>query len=269
MVENATGTSVRYLTFGRGDGRLTSHRYQDLALLASSEKTNPATVLFREFLLMLLYVDLDDVQRFAGKHGEGEARRAYALLETWYVEEQSRNAAFHAGQVLRAGISVPQYGLRGFEAIALYQATLVLWVYGVLKCTVVPPKSMRSKFNGPTASSSSAPGSERVKSSGNNEDDRRVFLDGPINADVKRFIELGRGAPGLRLQQVIAAADEFSQHEQFCDLRRSQMVMAVGVRVLESNFASAGGNEKTLPPLPHRLRDLMRELGALPGIQVI
>lgn len=217
---------------------------------------------------MLLYVDLDDVQRFAGKHGEGEARRAYALLEPWYIEERSRNAAFHAGQVLRAGISVPKYGLRGFEAIALYQATLVLWVYGVLKCTVVPPRSTRTKLIANVANST---GSDGATSNGSSEDDRRVFLDGPINADVKRFIELGRGAPGLRLRKEASTeADEISQHEQFCDLRKSQMVMAVGVSVLESNVASVGGNnDKTLPPLPHRLRDLMRELGALPGVQVV
>lgn len=241
--------------------------------MASSEKCNPSTVLFREFLLMLLYVDLDNVQRFAGKHGEGEARRAYAQLETWFVEEQSRNAVSHAGQVLRAGRSVPSYGLRGFEAIALYQATLVLWVYGVLKCTFVQPRPTRGKLRG-AASSNSASDAEGLPLTSNNisEDDRQVFLDGPISAEVKRFIELGHGAPGLRLQRGIGVVvGESSQTglDHFCDLRKSQMVMAVGVSVLESNVVSSAANEKSLPPLLQRLRDLMQELGALPGVQVV
>jgi hypothetical protein len=236
--------------------------YRDLKNVAPYEDEGPPAVLFHEFLLMLLYVDLDNVQRFAGKHGEVEARRAYALLETWAMDEQSRNAVCHAGQVLRAGRAVPQYGLRGFEAIALYQATLVLWVYGVLQCAVVPAKSSKEKAgqNHPVPSTVSA--SNEFFLPRQNEGDKRVLLDGPVIADVKRYVELGQGAPGLSLERGI------NQTDKFCDLRNSQSVMAVGVSVLESNYTSNSGKEKNLPPLPGRLRDLMQALGALPDVQV-
>jgi hypothetical protein len=211
---------------------------------------------------MLLYVDLDNVQRFAGKHGEIEARRAYALLETWAVDEQSRNAVCHAGQVLRAGRAVPQYGLRGFESIALYQATLVLWVYGVLQCAVVPTISSKEKASLNHPASLTVGASNECLLSRQSEDERRILLDGPVTTDVKRYVELGRGAPGLSLER--------SDHQttQFCDLRNLQSVMAVGVSVLESNYTSNSGKEKSLPPLPGRLRDLMQALGALPDVQV-
>ena len=237
------------------------NRYQILNFLSSFGEAEPATVLFDEFLLMLLYVDLDDVQRFAGKHGEAEARRAYAQLEIWCLEEQSRNAAYHAGQVLRAGQSVPKYGLRGFESIALYQATLVLWVYGVLKCATVPTRPGERQLGAGSVNLMSVSTNEMNQAEG----ERRVYLNGPMTGDLKRFVELGQGSPGLRRQQSSDDTDE----DQFYDLRKSQMVMAVGVSVLEGNCSHTSGAQKVLPPLPARLRDLMQELGSLPEVPVV
>lgn len=99
---------------------------------------------------MHLHASLDDMQRFAGKYGEAEARRACASLllvnnnnnnnndpdgcsSSWPTTRSARAAVWHAGQVLRAARSVPPYQLRGADAIAVYYAALTLWVWAVLR----------------------------------------------------------------------------------------------------------------------------------------
>jgi hypothetical protein len=49
-------------------------------------------------------------------------------------------------------------------------------------------------------------------------------------------------------------------HHQLCDLRKSQIVMAVKVGVREANCSSPFGNEKIFPPLLGGFRSLGRSL---------
>lgn len=118
-------------------------------LLQTLQTTHPRApavlTLLAEFLQMHLHASLDDMQRFAGKYGEAEARRACASLLvnenndddpkscSWPATRAARAAVWHAGQVLRAARSVPPYQLRGADAIAVYYAALTLWVWAVLR----------------------------------------------------------------------------------------------------------------------------------------
>jgi hypothetical protein len=49
--------------------------------------------------MMSLHVALDDIQLFAGRAGEDEARRIYPQIRTWTQDSESRKAVWHAGQV--------------------------------------------------------------------------------------------------------------------------------------------------------------------------
>ncbi|KAF9638877.1 hypothetical protein BFW01_g9774 [Lasiodiplodia theobromae] len=134
---------------------LQSRRQELSTLLQTLQTTHPRApavlTLLAEFLQMHLHASLDDMQRFAGKYGEAEARRACASMlvnnnnndpnssnsdfssSSWPTTRASRTAVWHAGQVLRAARSVPPYQLRGADAIAVYYAALTLWVWAVLR----------------------------------------------------------------------------------------------------------------------------------------
>ncbi|KAH7628682.1 hypothetical protein B0T09DRAFT_344404 [Sordaria sp. MPI-SDFR-AT-0083] len=108
-----------------------------------------------EMFSLALHVDLNQLQSFAGKAGEEEARRASAHFlhqhhypgtgregngpggaggggGGWVRSTDARYAVWHAGQVFRAARGLPPTGLRGFNAMAVYFASLTLWVYGFL-----------------------------------------------------------------------------------------------------------------------------------------
>lgn len=103
-----------------------------------------------EMFMVALHVDLNQLQSFAGKAGEEEARRASAHFlhqdhdpgtgregngaggGGWVRSTDARYAVWHAGQVFRVARGLPPTGLRGFNAMAVYFASLTLWVYGLL-----------------------------------------------------------------------------------------------------------------------------------------
>lgn len=101
-----------------------------------------------ELFLMVLHVAPDDLQHFAGKAGEEEARRAAAALDSgWVSDSAARHAVWHAGQVFANARRLPPASLRGFNAIALYLASLTLWVYGLLNSAANAQQS-RGGVNG-------------------------------------------------------------------------------------------------------------------------
>lgn len=194
---------------------------------------------------MHIHVSVEEVQRFAGKHGESEARRAYSSLEIWATTEGSRSAVWHAGQVLRAGRRVPSFMFRGFDSLVVYHATLVLWAYGVLLEAAKRKNKTTRNLN--------------LESN-----DTQVYLDGPRTDTVQRFLDLGIGRPGIEhnMSQIVLQ----QQGTKFCDLRRSNQIMIIGSKLLESNYPTVGPGDIILPPLVENLRDLMREFGRLAGV---
>lgn len=111
-------------------------RYDDLtAFLTSCEadSTTPPEIPFvLEFLMMSLHVALDDIQLFAGREGEDEARRIFPQVRAWTRDAESRKAVWHAGQVFNHAKAFEKTRLRDFYAVAMYHATLVLWVWGMV-----------------------------------------------------------------------------------------------------------------------------------------
>jgi hypothetical protein len=81
---------------------------------------SPEAVMLQELYMMNLHVSFEELQLFAGKEGNEEAQRVYPRLKQWSENRKSREAIFHAGQVLRAANSFPSSQLRDFYAVALY-----------------------------------------------------------------------------------------------------------------------------------------------------
>ena len=123
--------------------RLVLEQFQ--ATLSSWNRPVPAEVqMFGELFHMNFHVSFEELQVLAGMQGEQEARRAVPLLKQWYGSSQSRQAIWHAGQILRAAttksppVSTGHYTpthrrfMRDFHTVCLYHAGLTLWVYGLM-----------------------------------------------------------------------------------------------------------------------------------------
>lgn len=210
--------------------------HQLLQTIQAEHKRTPAVLaLLIEFLQMYLHASLDDIQRFAGKYGEDEARRSFAVLDGWSRARAARAAVWHAGQVLKAARAVPPYQLRGFDSISIYYATLALWVYAVLHCR-------RGRGGGDDDDAGLQGGTEAPL----------VHLDGLRTREVTAFLTQDAGTPVLGLRDGAAP----------CFVRRQPgQVMLAGAQVLEGNYPNSGRDE--LPPMIMSLRDLMRDLGGL------
>lgn len=210
--------------------------------------------------MMSLHVALDDIQLFAGRSGEDEARRVYPQVRLWTRNSESRKAIWHAGQVFHHAKLFEKTRLRDFYAVALYHATLVLWVWGM----VTSGTSRQSGFATPVATGvSQSPSFENALNSSKSQ--ARVVLDGNESKTTKAFIQLGHGTPGLQKTvhppSEMADARPSSATDIFNSLFDSRAIMSTAAGVLRGNFPHTKGS---LPPLVENLANLLDELGKLP-----
>lgn len=219
---------------------LTAHTeiYRDLKSF-STALCSPThrTVLIYHLFMMILHVSPEDLQRFAGKFGEDEARKASAEFQTWAGAAEARVGVWHAGQVLKAAASLMPAQLRGFNAIAVYYAALALWVYGLMASPAVKPGLF-------------GVGVERL-------DGGEVALNEGEIAQVRDFRSSGDGVPGLRAFK--------GGIEEFIPLTASNRVLGVARDIYNSNFPV---RDEGLPPLVENLGNLLRDLSELPGSRV-
>lgn len=195
-----------------------------------------------EFTTMYLHIDIDALQRFAGKMGEAETRKIYPALREWSLTQEARIAIWHAGQVFRAVRRVGPYQLRGFDSFAIYYASLTLWVYGLLSCAESESRDPVSWSTDPSST---------------------ILLDGPSSRATEIFISQGRGSPGL----TYFSGSGVAAQKAVCNLRQPRLVMRVALQVLDSNFTNLASNNPVnnpLPPLVANLRSLLHDLGNLP-----
>lgn len=215
--------------------------YRDLNSLASTipslTRNSPESILIAELLQMVLHVSPEDLQRFAGKFGEDEAKLASGEFAEWARTSEARVAIWHAGQSLRSAERLGQAQCRGFNAIAVYYASLTLWIYGLM------------------VSSSSRPNSRSNRSG---ED--QVVLNEAETQDTKIFRSTGQGAPGL----IVGEGEG-----KFIPLTDSNQILASARDIYRNNFPVMDRDgEGPLPPLVENLGNLLRDLGSLPGSRV-
>ncbi|KAI9732762.1 MAG: hypothetical protein M1834_003700 [Cirrosporium novae-zelandiae] len=184
----------------------------------------PEVALILELLFMHLHMSFDELQLFAGKENREEARGAYFSAKQWIQSHASRQAIWHAGQIVRAAKCFQAHHLRGFYAISLYHAGLALWSYGV----VWKAQEMESASKNPTTPNSPS-----------------IWLDEAETPELQRFVMLRRGLPRLQRSANPASLDD------------PVSVMNIVHEILRSNC----GDETPPPPLVDSLSQLVRDLG--------
>jgi hypothetical protein len=203
-------------------------------LIYSSQRDAPVLAIIAELFMMILHVAPDDLQNFAGKNGADEARRTAASLDMGWVRTiEARSAVWHAGQVFYNAHRLPPTSLRGFNAIAVYLATLTLWAYGLLSCS----QSHQGQREGDMSM-----GTDPVL----------VFVDGEENRDTRAFLQLDRGIPGLMGDPATG----------FESLSNPGMILSIARKVYRDNFPVTN---EPLPPLVESLGNLLRDLGSGPA----
>lgn len=206
---------------------LMNTRHQELTKLLQcfriSSVEDTKVTLIVELLLMHLHMSLDDVQLFAGVEGEEESRRVYPSLVQWTRTTTARQAMWHAGQVLRAARNLRPGLICDFAAIAVYQASLAFWSYGIITRATEP---------GPHSSNNPA-----------------AFLDGSDDNGVKRWIINGKGGAVIRTWTVKPPSENVAM------VSNPDEVVGAVVTTMRRNH-----NETRNPPLVDNLINIMEGL---------
>lgn len=251
----ALGESKKFYPASRTTHHLsliTSHRelYRDLTDLSermpSLTRNSAVAALLSEFFMMILHVSPEDLQRFAGKSGEDEARDAYTLFKTWTQTSESRAAIWHAGQVLRAARRMMPTQLRGFNAIALYFASLTLWVYGLATSTDL---ASLSGVPDRTILGFSSPSTKRHV---------EIILNEVETSQLSGYKSSGKGIPGIM-------GLDLDRMTLFAPLTDTDKILGIVRDIYRSNFPIAEG---ALPPLVANLVKLLKELSGLPSSKI-
>ncbi len=138
------------------------------AQFTAQEDCGPENQILKEFVYLHLNVSFNDVTRYCGSGSEDDAQASAPYVEQWSQSQQSREAAWHAGQIFRATKSLPMGALSDMYVIALYHAGVILWVWGLL-CKMQPV----------TAASSPT----------------KAMIDGEETPEVTKFLKTGRCQP--------------------------------------------------------------------------
>ncbi|KAF5252002.1 hypothetical protein FANTH_2956 [Fusarium anthophilum] len=187
----------------------------------------PVTMMYH-LVYMHLHIPFEEVELFAGKGHQSDARNALAVLLDWTNSPESRKAIWYAGQIIRAAEMFEPGRLRGFYTIALYQANIALWAYAVVS---------------------------QVKGTNKNDpilnQEEMVCLNGPESPLVQRFIS--RGVPSVAVIQPSAPQLGSSPIR----LMDREAVVNYVLGILSANFSHV----EAVPPLVENLEQLLDKLG--------
>ncbi|KKA28170.1 hypothetical protein TD95_004226 [Thielaviopsis punctulata] len=156
---------------------------------------SPQQNMMLHLLMMHLHVCIEDINMFLGHGGEELMRQAYPSLKQWSESTEAREALWHAAQTLRYAKMFPPCTLRDFWVIALFQAGLTIWVYGIV--TSASKRKQRQAVGGLRRSGSMASSRPvpRIPGRFMNEP---LFLDGEDGTAVMRYLSMGQGQPLIR-----------------------------------------------------------------------
>lgn len=200
----------------------------------------PYASLLLELCMLHLHVSLEAVQILAGKNGEQEARKVMPVLRKWRDSAESRQAIFHAGQMLLATQKFPLGHLQDHSAIAVYHASLAVWAYAVLS-----EASLHSTDKAP-------------QQSPRQNQDPVVLLDSEDGPEIQRFLVLGTGRPAIRKYH------KNGDKAYFANDSVSHILLGDTLPAMNSIanlLASKNGDEGSRPPMVANLNKLMHALG--------
>lgn len=195
-------------------------------------------------LQMNLHVSLAEIQLFLGKEGDDQAKRTYPALQQWAQGPDSRRAIWHAGQVLRFAREFPVGHLKDFYAVAVHQAALTLWTWGVI--TRVLRRNSNSGFNRLT--------------------EPAVYLDGLDSPH--HFIAYGTGRPAIMSQPSkevgdagidVGASQARDRRGSTCFVNDPALCMRAVADIFSRKFPNG-----MAPPMVENLSHLIRQLDVAP-----
>lgn len=224
----------------------------DVAMLDLPGGIQPSVSVLFQQQLMNLHVSLEDVQLLAGKAGEKEARRVLPLLITWAQSQESRQAVWHAGQILRVVNNHSATGLEGSSAVAVYHASLVFWAY-----SIVSKSSLAIETAQRQDSTSGDPFRQWLKPEHMQAAENKVDLSGEKGSATQRFIALGKGQPAIRRSFTKKNANS---NQSLILLTNTSAVMAEIIQLLRRKN-DAESRLDDCSPLVENLARLMKTLG--------
>jgi hypothetical protein len=204
-------------------GLLMASRYQQLTEMLDYFKVayGSETSLYWNSTLMHLHMSLEEVQLLAtGLEQPDALAQIPPTISAWSASKDGRTAVWHAAQIVREVRGSRSQCLRDFAAVALYQATLTLWAYGM--CV------------GSLSSISTAQES--------------IWVDGEETDHIQRFISVGRGRPMLH---------GWSPEGGFVDLWDPTAVLTMAIQVMHGNHS---GPDACEPPLVECLIHALQKL---------
>lgn len=153
-------------------------RYADLSSalgvldteFANLQANCPEVVLAQELMSLHLNVSLYQLLDYAGMGTEADAHAALPYINHWFESPKCRLALWHAGQIFRITRAFKHKRLADFYALALYQATLTIWVWSLLRISQEP---------------------------GTTSNRRMVVLDGEESSATSKFLKLYPAEPCL------------------------------------------------------------------------
>lgn len=227
--------------FPSNQNNIPGHNTRGLSLLL-------LTKMRLELVFLHLQTPFEEIQLFAGIEGADQSRAAFPSVLEWTRTEAARKAVCHAGQVIRHSRGVGRGMIQGPAAVVMYQASVCLWVFGLLlsasTATTTPSHSsggMGRRENG--GGGGGGGGGEDV-----------VWLDGEDELGLQRFGNFGVGRPVLSSGGSANGAED-GRAEGLVALGDPEGVLGVAIRILRDNFQ---GLPK--PQLVERLLHLMEAL---------
>jgi transcription factor-like protein len=193
-------------------------------ILEAEDTPCSRSTLILELMHMRIHASLEDVEMFAGRGSQEQAREAMPTLQKWVEGRDSRQAIWHAGQVLSAAATFDRGQICGFYAIAVFHASLVMWAYIVVAETKGGAKQNTSKDP--------------------------VCLDGPACPAVQRFITLGKGCPSIG-----------SRTSCPVPLSKPETAMGIVMDILGGGESSERRLGESCQPLVQNLNQLLRDIG--------
>ena len=103
------------------------------AELGEDSSLCPRTTIIQELVSLHLSASFYDLSDYTGRGTVQEAQTAMPYVQRWYQSPQSRMALWHAGQIIRAVRLLEPETLADIYAIALYQAGVILWLWGLMR----------------------------------------------------------------------------------------------------------------------------------------
>jgi Fungal specific transcription factor domain len=189
----------------------------------------PRVRIVLELISLHLHMSLEELQLYAGKENIEEAQKVYHSARQWFDSPASRQAVWHAGQVLRAAACFSSGSLYDFFVIAVYHASMAFWSFGVV-----------GRSDGMPAAS--------LMNMGSHAQQRNyplIFLDEEETLDLPGFVAQARGVPGLT-----------GKNGRFIPLENTRAVMEHIAELLSSNWRPG-----SQPPLVDSVRRLVLDLG--------